>query len=133
MEGARVDEAKDCPRCGLVNPPSAQLSAGMSSTALARVDRHIKSRYLDAGRYPQALETSRTTVDRLPAVFQARVWHAAAAAQLGLDEEARAAAAAALRLRPNFTISGFLGMIRLSNPRQELNLEEGLRKAGLPV
>jgi adenylate cyclase len=94
---------------------------------------YLANSYYLAGRYPQALETSRTTVDRLPAVFQARVWHAAAAAQLGLDEEARAAAAAALRLRPNFTISGFLGMIRLSNPRQELNLEEGLRKAGLPV
>jgi CubicO group peptidase (beta-lactamase class C family) len=29
-------------------------TAGMSSTALARVDRHIKSRYLDTGRYPGA-------------------------------------------------------------------------------
>src|SRR4051794_12546221 len=29
-------------------------TAGMSSTALARVDRHLKERYLDAGRYPGA-------------------------------------------------------------------------------
>jgi CubicO group peptidase (beta-lactamase class C family) len=29
-------------------------TAGMSSTALARVDRHLKSRYIDAGRYPGA-------------------------------------------------------------------------------
>src|SRR5436190_11974332 len=29
-------------------------SAGMSSTALARVDQHLKSRYIDAGRYPGA-------------------------------------------------------------------------------
>ena len=94
---------------------------------------YLANSYYLAGRYPQALETSRTTVDRLPAVFQARVWHAAAAAQLGLDEEARAAAAATLRLRPNFTIAGFLGMIRLANPGQALSLEEGLRKAGLPV
>jgi tetratricopeptide (TPR) repeat protein len=94
---------------------------------------YLANSYYLAGRYPQALETSRTTVDRLPAVFQARVWHAAAAAQLGFDEEARAAAAAALRLRPNFTIAGFLGMIRLANPGQALSLEEGLRKAGLPV
>jgi len=94
---------------------------------------YLANSYYLAGRYPQALETSRTTVDRLPAVFQARVWHAAAAAQLGFDEEARAAAAATLRLRPNFTIAGFLGMIRLANPGQALDLEEGLRKAGLPV
>jgi TolB-like protein len=93
---------------------------------------YLANSYYLAGRYPQALETSRTTVDRLPAVFQARVWHAASAAQLGLDEEARAAAAAILRLRPNFTISGFLGMIRLSNPRHALSLEEALRKTGLP-
>src|SRR5436189_5642761 len=29
-------------------------TAGMSSTALARVDQHLKSRYIDAGRYPGA-------------------------------------------------------------------------------
>lgn len=93
---------------------------------------YLANSYYLAGLYLQALETSRTTIDRLPAVFQARVWHAASAAQLGLDEEARAAAAATLRLRPNFSISGFLGMIRLSNSGQALSLEEGLRKAGLP-
>ena len=29
-------------------------SAGMSAAALARVDRHLKERYIDAGRYPGA-------------------------------------------------------------------------------
>ena len=38
----------------LAPTPASPESAGMSSTALARVDRHLKSRYIDAGRYPGA-------------------------------------------------------------------------------
>ncbi len=29
-------------------------TAGMSTAALARVDQHLKQRYIDAGRYPGA-------------------------------------------------------------------------------
>jgi TolB-like protein/DNA-binding winged helix-turn-helix (wHTH) protein len=93
---------------------------------------YLANSYYLAGRYKEALETSRTTVDRLPAVFQARVWHAAAAAQLGLEDEARTAAAATVRLRPDFTIARFLHMIQLASPGDSERLREGLRKAGLP-
>lgn len=38
----------------LAPTPASPESAGMSSAALARVDRHLKERYIDAGRYPGA-------------------------------------------------------------------------------
>ena len=93
---------------------------------------YLANSYYLAGRYKEALETSRTAVDRMPAVFQARVWHAASAAQLGLEDEARVAATATVQLRPDFTIARFLNMIRLSSQGDSDRLREGLRKAGLP-
>ncbi|QOZ26292.1 winged helix-turn-helix domain-containing protein [Bradyrhizobium sp. CCBAU 51753] len=93
---------------------------------------YLANSYYLAGRYQESLEASRTAVDRLPAVYQARVWHAAAAARLDLEDEAKAAASATLRLRPNFTISRFLASIALAQPDDEARLREGLRKAGLP-
>src|SRR5215471_7059716 len=38
----------------LAPTPASPESVGMSSAALARVDRHLKERYIDAGRYPGA-------------------------------------------------------------------------------
>jgi len=38
----------------LAPTPASPESVGMSATALARVDRHLKERYIDAGRYPGA-------------------------------------------------------------------------------
>ena len=65
-------------------------------------------------------------------MFQARAWHAASAAQQGLSAEAKDAVLATLRLRPEFSISRFVRMVRLSDPQQGEKLAEGLRKAGLP-
>lgn len=93
---------------------------------------YLANCYYLAGRYREALETSRTAVDRLPAVYQARVWHAAAAAQVGLEDEARTAAAAAMRLRPDLTIARFLNTIQLASAGDSERLREGLSKAGLP-
>jgi CubicO group peptidase (beta-lactamase class C family) len=36
----------------LAPTPASPESAGMSSTALARIEQHLKSRYIDAGRFP---------------------------------------------------------------------------------
>src|SRR5690349_11680156 len=39
--------------CPVLAPTSASPeTAGMSTAALARVDQHLKQRYIDAGRYP---------------------------------------------------------------------------------
>jgi hypothetical protein len=92
----------------------------------------LANAYYLAQRYTDALETSRTTVDRLPAIYQAHAWHAASAAQVGLDKEAQAAATAVLRFRPTFTASAFLATIRLGDQQQSSRLQEGLLKAGLP-
>lgn len=92
----------------------------------------LANAYYLAQRYTDALETSRTTVDRLPAIYQAHAWHAASAAQMGLDTEAHAAATAVLQFRPTFTATAFLDTIRLGDEQQSLRLREGLLKAGLP-
>src|SRR5256714_7010918 len=39
-------------RSMLAPTPASPESAGMSATALARIEQHLKSRYIDAGRYP---------------------------------------------------------------------------------
>jgi TolB-like protein/DNA-binding winged helix-turn-helix (wHTH) protein len=93
---------------------------------------YLANAYYLAREYQASFDTSRLAVDRMPAVFQARAWMAAAAAQLGRVDDARTAAAATLRLRPEFTISRFLKMVRLADAGQQKHLEEGLRKAGLP-
>jgi hypothetical protein len=51
---------------------------------------------------------------------------------MGHLDEARAEAAEALCLAPNFTISGFRPLFGLKYPQDEKHLFEGLRKAGLP-
>ena len=48
------------------------------------------------------------------------------------SDEAKGAAANVLRLQPDFTISGFLALIRLSERKDADLLAGALRKAGLP-
>lgn len=88
--------------------------------------------YYLVGQDELAVENSRLAAGRAPGVAQAVIWHAAAAAQLGRDEEARAASADLLRLQPGFTIAKFLRMIRFARPQDADRLADGLRKAGLP-
>ncbi len=93
---------------------------------------YLANAYYVAGEYEMALETSRTAVTRMPGIMQAGVWYSAAAGELGRNEEARMAAAEVLRLKPDFTITRFLAMIRLANQEDARRLADGLRKAGLP-
>jgi hypothetical protein len=51
---------------------------------------------------------------------------------MGHLDEARAEAVQALRVAPNFSISGFRPLFGLKYPRDENHLFDGLRKAGLP-
>ena len=57
---------------------------------------------------------------------------AACHAQLGQMEEARAEAAEALRMRPDFTIRWLMLSEPYENPVDAEPLHEGMRKAGLP-
>jgi adenylate cyclase len=92
---------------------------------------YLGNAYYLTGQYERALESLRVAAARMPGYRAAFAWLAATSAQLGRLDEARAAAAEVLRVHPEFTISWFLGQIRLT-PRDAEHLTEGLRKAGLP-
>jgi adenylate cyclase len=59
-------------------------------------------------------------------------WRAAAYAQAGQLEEARAEAAEVLRINPAFTIEGFKRLVVFKDPKDTEHRLDGLRKAGLP-
>jgi adenylate cyclase len=87
--------------------------------------------YFLLGRYEEAFATLSAGAERMPDYQSILVWLAAAAARTGRDCEARDAAARLIRLQPDFTIAGWLNFIRLV-PTDAANLNEGLRRAGLP-
>jgi adenylate cyclase len=88
--------------------------------------------YYQAGRYEEALENLRAAARRLPNSRPTHVWRAAAAAQLGHDEEARDAAAVVLKRDPDFTICHWLDLHQFAKPDDAYRVAEGLRKAHLP-
>jgi adenylate cyclase len=64
---------------------------------------------------------------------QGRVWLAANLAQLGRLDEARAEAAAILRIDPKYTIDGTQRQLALFKRTEDVeHFLDGLRKAGLP-
>jgi adenylate cyclase len=83
-------------------------------------------------QYPQALSPLRDFVAQAPTWWAGRSLLAATLARMGQLDEARAEAAEALRLAPNFTISRFRPLFGLKYARDEKHLFEGLRMAGLP-
>jgi adenylate cyclase len=88
--------------------------------------------YYFMGKYEQAIELIRSASARLPGHEPSRVLLAAVAAQLGRKEEARAAASEVMQIQPDFTISGWLKFLNLSDPAYADRLTDGLRKAKLP-
>jgi tetratricopeptide (TPR) repeat protein len=93
---------------------------------------YLGNSYYLAGDYEAARRTLIAAAESLPDYRPISTWLAAAAAQSGHADEARAAAAKILGTRPNFTIAAVLEHIRLGNRRDAERLVEGLRKAGLP-
>jgi adenylate cyclase len=83
-------------------------------------------------QYPQALPPLRDFVGQAPTWWAGHSLLAATLARMGQLDEARAEAAEALRLAPNFSISGFRPLFGLKYPQDEKHLFEGLRQAGLP-
>ena len=93
---------------------------------------NLGAAYYLSGWYTEALGPLRTATERMPGFRPGFVWRAAAAAQLGLDQEARQAASGVLRLQPDFGISEWLRFLRLAKLEDADRLADGLRKAGLP-
>jgi adenylate cyclase len=88
--------------------------------------------YYQAGQYEEALENLKAAARRLPSFRATYVWLAAAAGQLGLDEEAREASAVVLERDPAFTIRNWLDLHRFAKQADEDRMAEGLRKAHFP-
>jgi adenylate cyclase len=88
--------------------------------------------YYFSGNYDEAIPLIRVGVERQPGVLPPRVLLAAVAAHLGRHEEARAAAAEIMRMRPGFTIADWLKFLRITDRGYAERLLDDLRKAGLP-
>jgi adenylate cyclase len=82
-----------------------------------------------AHRYEDAIATLRRGQ---PLNSMAWRWLAAACAQLGREQDARAAAEAYLKLTPDFAIGRHLEALHFRYPEDREHYAEGLRKAGLP-
>jgi len=124
----------------------ALLYSGRASEAIdyikrmMRLDPFYPSMYLFSlgkanfflGRYQEAIELFRPGRVHLPAYRPVQMYLAATAAQLGYDEEARAAAAELLRIDPDYKISFMLSILHIPRQEDADRLVHGLRKAGVP-
>jgi adenylate cyclase len=89
--------------------------------------------YYLLSEYAQAIRFLSECVARAPNLRSGHTWLAAAYAQMGQHDGARAEAAEALRIQPDYTIEGIQrqrSYFRLSEDTEHLCA--GLRKAGLP-
>jgi adenylate cyclase len=83
-------------------------------------------------RYGEAVPLLREVASRLPNRQWPHTWLAAAYAQSGQLEEARAEAAEVLRINPGFTIESYKRLFVHKDPKDAEHRLDGLRKAGLP-
>ncbi len=122
--------------------PDAAIAAGNEAVRLSPRDGRLYSiytvmaaAYLHGGQDAQALEFAEKAVRARSDFGTAYSWIAAAAANLGDIEKARAAVAEFRRLQPDYTVSTFRAQ-KISEDRQFLEQHEryyaGLLKAGLP-
>jgi tetratricopeptide (TPR) repeat protein len=82
-----------------------------------------------AGRYDEAIEAYEHSATRPGWMF---AYITACHVYAGRPDQARRAAAEALRLRPNFSIQRCLSREPFKNDADSLHLADGLRMAGLP-
>lgn len=80
----------------------------------------------------QALVVLRECAMRAPGWRPAHVWRAAACAQLGLNDEARTAAACVIEIDPRFTVADWQRMHGYTNIRRASIIARSLVRAGLP-
>ncbi len=83
-------------------------------------------------RYGEAVRLCRECVSRLPNLLPPHVTLAAAYAQSGQLQEARAETAEVQRIDPGFTIERAKHLVVYKDPKDAEHFIDGLRKAGLP-
>ena len=84
-------------------------------------------------RYGEAVRWLRECASRLPNLQWPHLWLAAAYAQSGQLEEAKAEAAEVLRINPGFTIESYKRLLVVHKyPKDAEHILDGLRKSGLP-
>jgi adenylate cyclase len=88
--------------------------------------------YYMLGRYEDAVSPLRESAWHMPNLRITPLWLAAALAQLGQLDEARAAADEVRRIEPDFTIDRWKLTAVYKRPKDSERLFDGIRKAGLP-
>jgi adenylate cyclase len=88
--------------------------------------------YFMLGDYSRALRVLQDFVFRVPLAAFGHAWLAAAHAQLGQLDEARAAVAELLRLQPGSTIGKRRRIAPFKHAKDDKHFFDALRKAGLP-
>lgn len=84
------------------------------------------------GEFDPALRLLRSCAERAPKLFTCPLYRAVAAKELGLEEEARAAARRLLELYPKFAIGRHMRITPFRNDADAARFAEYLRRAGLP-
>jgi adenylate cyclase len=84
------------------------------------------------GRYGETVEALERALEANPAHERARIWLAAAYAQVGREEDAAWQVAEVLSLDPAFSLAGMQLAFPFKDPRDLERLFDGLRRAGLP-
>jgi adenylate cyclase len=105
-----------------------RLSPYYSTTFL----RFLGNAYRMMGQYDEAIEALERGRARLPNSPLSYIWLAAAYAEAGRQEEARAAAAEILKLNPKFSVKRFAKAAPYKDPAELKRALDALRKAGLP-
>jgi len=86
--------------------------------------------YRDSGQYEKAIEASKKALQREPNTHFPYIHMAISYIRLGLEEEARAAAAEILRINPKFSLEHYAKILPFPQPVVD-RVTEDLRKAGL--
>ena len=85
------------------------------------------------GDYQASLAVSRAAAVDGPAFTRIRIWQAAAAARLGLIDEAQRAVHTVAALDPDMTVGRYLDHVRFARAEDARHLAAGLAAAGLPA
>ena len=110
--------------------PYLQHAIRLNPFAPAMFFNNLAVAYRDAGQYEKAIEECKKALQREPNTQFPYIHMAISYFRLGLEEEARAAAAEILRINPKFSLERYAKTLPFTRPVAE-RIVEDLRKAGL--